>query len=204
MAGKVKLVTRKAAANAKLKQIEAEKLAVAKAVATTGKAPVAAAFKSEALFGKYDQYQAGSFENLDHVRLCWTQPDLFELIPRIEKPFAFVRPNSTRIQPTNFFTDGGSIPRFVTAINGRLTPWGYGPAYLIHDWGFDRHHCGDKTSFEEVRDMLMEALKTLMTTVVPKDEIAFNTIYLGVSSPVARAAWNNNPPTCPIPPPKPE
>jgi hypothetical protein len=51
---------------------------------------------------------------------------------------------------------------------------------------------------------MMEALKTLMTTVVVKDEWAFDLIYHGISSFVAKDAWNNSPTTCPIPPENPE
>ena len=31
------------------------------------------------------------------------------------------------------YTDGGSIPRIAQAFNG-FSPWGYAPAYMIHDW----------------------------------------------------------------------
>ena len=195
--------THKAAAAAKQALIAAQKLEAAQAAATPQVAAKGPAAK--ALLGNFAKYQAGSFENLDRIRLRWTEPDLFEFVPRATQPFVFVRPNGDRIEPRNFFTDGGSIPRFVGAFNGRLTPWGYAPGYLIHDWEFDRHHCGAQKAFDAVRDTLMEALKTLMVKkIVPQDELAFDLIYHGVSSFVAKGAWNNNPPVCPIPPEKPE
>lgn len=202
MANKPKKATYKSAAAAKRKLIESEKLEVAHTIVKAK--PMAAGPQAAALIGNWSKYQPGTFENLDRIRLRWSDPDLFELVPRQANSFAFIRPNGERIAPTNFFTDGGSIPRFVGALNGRLTPWGYGPAYLIHDWEFDRHHCGASKSFNAVRNTLMEALKTLMTTVVPKNLFAFDLIFAGVSSPVARAIWNKNSPVCPIPPPNPE
>lgn len=206
MAKMAKTATRAAAIAAKRGLILAEKIeatdVAAKSVKPTPK--LAKAISAKALIGNFGQYQAGTFENLPRVRLKWTEPDLFEFIPRSSQPFVFVRPNGERVTPRNFFTDGGSIPRFVSALNGRLTAWGYAPAYLIHDWEFDRHHCGASKSFNAVRDTLMEALKTLMTTVVPRDEWAFDLVYHGVSSFVAKAAWNNSPPNCPIPPENPE
>ena len=196
--------TYRAAAAAKRKLIESEKLEVAHTIAKAKPMAAVGGRQAEALIGNWSRYQTGTFENLDRIRLRWSQPDLFELVPRQTEPFAFIRPNGERIEPTNFFTDGGSIPRFVGTLNGRLTPWGYGPAYLIHDWEFDRHHCGARKSFNAVRDTLMEALKTLMTTVVPRNRVAFDLIFAGVSSVVAKAAWNKKTPVCPIPPPRPE
>nr|WP_249779640.1 DUF1353 domain-containing protein [Bradyrhizobium sediminis] len=35
------------------------------------------------------------------------------------------------------YTDGGSIPRIAQIFNG-LSPWGFGPAYIVHDWIFLR------------------------------------------------------------------
>jgi hypothetical protein len=201
---KKKKVTYKAAAAAKRSLIEAEKMEVASAAAKPKPMMAAGPKKAAALIGNWGKYQPGQFASLNRVRLRWSEPDLFELVPRTAQPFAFIRPNGERIEPTNFFTDGGSIPRIVSALNGRLSPWGYGPAYLIHDWEFDRHHCGATKSFNAVRDTLMEALKTLMTTVVPRNLVAFDLIYAGVSSLIARRLWNNMPPACPIPPANPE
>jgi hypothetical protein len=192
-----------AAAASKQALIEAEKIAVAGAGAKQLTKPTTM-MKTEALFGNYGNYEVGTFEHLDRVRLEWTAPNLFELIPKATNPFVFVRHNGQRIQPSNFFTDGGSIPRLISAFNGRLTPWGYGPAYLIHDWEFDVHHCGGSKTFNAVRDTLMEALKTLMETQNIKNTLDFDLIYTAVSSPVARNIWNTNPPTCPIPPAAPE
>jgi hypothetical protein len=44
------------------------------------------------------------------------------------------------IQPGMMYTDGGSIPRIATVFKG-FSPWGYAPAYMIHDWLFIAKHC---------------------------------------------------------------
>ena len=44
------------------------------------------------------------------------------------------------ITPRSMYTDGGSIPRIFWSVDG-LSPWEYGPAFVIHDWIFNRHYC---------------------------------------------------------------
>ena len=44
------------------------------------------------------------------------------------------------IQPGFMYTAGGSIPRIAQVFNG-FSPWGYAPAYMIHDWRFTVRHC---------------------------------------------------------------
>jgi hypothetical protein len=142
----------------------------------------------------YGDTPVGRFENLESNRLAWREPDWFEFIPMRGAPFVFVRASGEAIEPRRMFTDGGSIPRVLWPIRS-LSPWGYAPAFLVHDWEFDRHHCGHSPkSFEEVRDTMME------TGVCPVDRIAFRAIQGGVDSPVARIVWNLAPDVCPIPP----
>ncbi|MEL6132653.1 MAG: hypothetical protein AAFR59_04730 [Bacteroidota bacterium] len=160
------------------------------------------AAKARSLLGEsMEEFQAGSFENLDSIRLKWIRPDWFEFIPVKEAPFAFVRHTGERIVPGRMYTDGGSIPRPFW-VSENLSPWTYGPAFLIHDWEFDVHHCkwSDKR-FEEVRDTMMEAIRTLIEMELsPMSEIVFRGIYMGIDSPIARELWNKNPDECPLPP----
>ncbi|MEL6624974.1 MAG: hypothetical protein AAFQ83_24560 [Bacteroidota bacterium] len=148
-----------------------------------------------------EEFKVGAFENLDSIRLKWIRPDWFEFIPVKEAPFAFVRHTGERIVPGRMYTDGGSIPRPFW-VNENLSPWTYGPAFLIHDWEFDVHHCkmSDK-SFEEVRDTMMEAIHTLIQMELsPMSDLAFRAIYVGIDSQIAREMWNKNPEECPLPP----
>jgi hypothetical protein len=148
----------------------------------------------------YGDTPVGRFENLESNRLAWREPDWFELIPK-RSAFRFVRASGETIEPRRMFTDGGSIPRVLWPIRS-LSPWGYAPAFLVHDWEFDRHHCRHSAkTFEAVRDTMMEAVKTLMETgVCPLDRITFRAIQGGIDSPVARIVWDLDAPECPIPP----
>jgi hypothetical protein len=147
-----------------------------------------------------NDYPRGRFENLGRNRLQWAALSWFQFIPKTNMPFAFVRSTGERIEPKNFFTDGGSIPR-VFQWGEELEPFGYLPVYLIHDWEFDLHHCkrASKT-FEEVADTMMEALRTLMDDGhVPRNAFSFWMLEIGINSFVARQLWDTEPEKCPIP-----
>jgi Protein of unknown function (DUF1353) len=64
------------------------------------------------------------------------------------------------IKPGLMFTDGGSIPRTFWSFDG-LSPWEYGPAFILHDWIFSRHYC-DKNDYpvrlDEANDILLDAM----------------------------------------------
>jgi hypothetical protein len=103
-------------------------------------------------------------------------------------------------------TDIGSIPRLAGVFARGLSPWGYAAAYLVHDWEFELHHCGQTAkTFEQVRDTMMECVKTLMEKrLAPKSQLNFWLLYQGINSAVARRYWNRDPPSCTLPPYKPE
>ncbi|MCX7672743.1 MAG: DUF1353 domain-containing protein [Thiobacillaceae bacterium] len=146
--------------------------------------------------GFYPDFPVGRFEG--EPTLVWIGADRFLHLPRPEAPFRFVRANGETIEPGRMFTDGGSIPRTLWSVPN-LSPWTYGPAFLVHDWLFDLHHCGRSPyGFEEVRDIMLEGVRTLMETgVAPKSRLTFDLIYTGIDSPVARAIWNR--PGCTLP-----
>jgi hypothetical protein len=136
----------------------------------------------------YPDLTPGRFEG--EPRLVWIAPDLFRHEPNPDKPFRFVRHDGEIIQPGEMRTDGGSIPRPLWFVRD-LSPWAYAPAFLIHDWLFDLHHCGrtDK-GFEEVRDIMLEGVRTLMETgVCEASRLKFDLIYAGIDSFVARQVW---------------
>jgi len=144
----------------------------------------------------FPDFPVGRFEG--EPRLVWVAPDLFLHEPLSSAPFRFVRASGESIAPGRMFTDGGSIPRALWSIRD-FSPWTYGPAFLIHDWLFDLHHCGlDDRSFEAVRDIMLEGVRTLMETGVCKlNRLAFDLIYAGIDSFVARQVWNR--PGCTLP-----
>jgi hypothetical protein len=137
----------------------------------------------------YGATPVGRFENVDRILLRWDRPNWFEYLPDAAAPFSFTRTSGEVIVPERMITDGGSVPRWFWAKEG-LSPWGHVPAFLVHDWEFDRHHAGAAKSFEAVRDTIAEALKTLMETgVTPRSEATFRMIYAGVSSWIAKKLW---------------
>jgi hypothetical protein len=144
----------------------------------------------------YPDFPLGSFDGEPH--LVWVKPDIFRHEPNAAKPFRFIRNNGEEIAPGVMLTDGGSIPRSLWFIKD-LSPWAYAPAFLIHDWLYDLHHCGrDTRGFEEVRDIMLEGVRTLMESkVCPMDRVAFDLIYSGIDSFVARQVWDK--PGCHLP-----
>jgi hypothetical protein len=100
------------------------------------------------------------------------------------------------------YTDGGSIPPIASAFKG-FSPWGYAPAYMIHDWLFIAHHCVvDGTPTEEEAKMsgltfkdsaviIAEAIKALQVSgQISKNDIAASAISSTVAGPISRAFWN--------------
>lgn len=136
----------------------------------------------------YPDFPVGKFEG--EPFLVWVQPDIFRMEPQ-PKPFRFIRSDGEVIEPGKMFTDGGSIPRALWFVKD-LSPWAYAPAFLVHDWLFDCHHAGtSQKGFEEVRDIMLEGVRTLMETgVCPANRLTFDLIYAGIDSFVARRVWN--------------
>jgi len=140
--------------------------------------------------------------------LQWIGPNLFQYTPDAHDPFRYLRKNDKgevieTITPKPMDTDGGSIPQIAQLIPG-LSPWEYGPAYMIHDWEFEAHDLAqilpdftfDK-SFEEVNLTLAEAIWTLMNKGYldyPKPAVNVQNvhkIYWGVMSPFGREIWDD-------------
>jgi len=131
----------------------------------------------------------------------------FLFVPDPRKPLTFRRPGgrqATAIRPHMMYTDGGSIPRVAQIFNG-LSPWGYAPAYMIHDWLFVARHCrrdgdGDPIyagagdlSFSDSYRVLDEAIATLVAErKVARNDVARSAITAAVASPVARNLWDRS------------
>jgi hypothetical protein len=130
----------------------------------------------------------------------------FLFVPDPRDPLIFHRadPNSHGkiIQPGLMYTDGGSIPKVAQVFNG-LSPWGYAPAYMIHDWLFVGRHClvdGEPGNrFDQIRDVnfadsatiLAEAIQALVASnQVKEEDIAGETITGAVGSVVAKNMWD--------------
>jgi hypothetical protein len=129
----------------------------------------------------------------------------FVYVPTANKPLTFTRPdpdaNGARIEPLMIYTDGGSIPSIGRVFNG-LTPWNYGPAYIVHDWLFRARQCltdnpgnsqyafVDEITFKDSAQIIGEAIKTLeVTGRVPKRDISGAIVTAAVHSSISRRLW---------------
>jgi hypothetical protein len=123
----------------------------------------------------------------------WVENDYFVFLPNKDKPFKFIRTDGSTIQPGTMYTDGGSIPRFLWGIKG-YSPWGYAPAYIIHDWLFEAKHCGyepdSKYSFKDSIDVMAEGMKAVMErNPEVRDSFVFDSVVAAVASPISERLW---------------
>ncbi len=153
----------------------------------------------------YDDTPVGSFVGLDTINLHWIMDNWFAYRPVDNDPLSFTRSSGQVIRPTPMLTDGGSVPSIATvtaSLLGRtINPWVHLPAFLLHDWEFELHHCQlSQKSFDQVRDTMMEGVKTLMETgVVARDMAVFRAIYIAIDSFIARRIWDARPGQCTLP-----
>ena len=131
----------------------------------------------------------------------------FVYVPSPERPLTFRRTAGAAgsvevIRPGLMYTDGGSIPRLGQVFEG-FAPWGYAPAYMVHDWLFEARHClrdglddGTYTDlagvgFTEQAAILGEAIKTLIAeNRVKPNDVAPAVITAALQSETARALWD--------------
>jgi hypothetical protein len=149
----------------------------------------------------YDAVGKATISGTLEVR--WIKPDRFIYVPLAEDPLVVVMSDKRIIKPQRIYTDGGSIPRLAWGIPG-FSPWGYAPAYVMHDWVFAAHHCNfdeyKSVSFDDSARYLAEAIKALMEAgVAAKDEATLLAIYAGVRTPLAKSIWDT--PGCNLPEP---
>jgi hypothetical protein len=86
-------------------------------------------------------FEAGLGRMNKPVDTVWVGADKFIYVPGPEKRnFVFETANGRIIAPGLMYTDGGSIPRIAQVFKA-FSPWGFGPAYIVHDWVFYAQHC---------------------------------------------------------------
>jgi hypothetical protein len=132
----------------------------------------------------------------------WVNNDYFLFLPNKDEPFTLLRKDGTKIQPGPMYTDGGSIPRLLWGIEG-YSPWGYAPAYIVHDWLFQAQHCGyepdNMYTFEDSVTVMAESLKSVMEAAREfRNYFVFDSVVSAVGSPIARRLWEKG--TCKAPP----
>ena len=141
----------------------------------------------------------------------------FVYVPSPTRPLTFTRgtvpgrppPERAVIRPAMMYTDGGSIPALAQVFKG-FNPWGYAPAYMMHDWLFQAHRCNRDSqankaeipmagmTFEESADVLAEAIETLVRqNKVKRNDVAQTLIPEAVRGSNSRRLWNGG--SCPDP-----
>jgi Protein of unknown function (DUF1353) len=142
----------------------------------------------------YNDFEVGTLSGKTVVE--WYKPDLFIYTPHPKSPLTFTRKNGVKIIPGRMFTDGGSIPRPLWMLP-KFSPWGYGPAFVVHDWLFTMQHCKYEgyESFDHhiAATVMAEVMKTMMETKVidSVDPWTLETMYWAVDSRFAEKLWNN-------------
>ena len=102
---------------------------------------------------------------------------------------------STAIVPGDMYTDGGSVPRIFWSVPG-LSPWGLGPAYIVHDWIFEVHRCHrpappelTNMTFEQSAQALAEVAKALAEAGLIDHNRAPEVVW-AIQTHYARDIWN--------------
>lgn len=143
-------------------------------------------------------YESVSVGNLQGKLVVeWRKPNSFVFVPSLDDPLRFTRgSNSEVIQPDRMWTDGGSIPRPFWVFKN-YSPWGYGPAFIIHDWLFHMQDCQlpghEKHNLKSAAMVMSEVMKTLLED--PDfdygDKSSIYLMYKAVQTKAARSAWED-------------
>ena len=104
----------------------------------------------------------------------------------------------TPIVAETMYTDGGTIPRIFWSIPG-LSPWGLGPAYVIHDYLFLVHRCHRPAppevtaiTFPQSAQILAEVGKALVDAGLI-DHNKLEEIVWAIRTKYAQDIWDSTP-----------
>lgn len=127
------------------------------------------------------------------LQLEWPAPDRFLFEPAADQPLRFTRKSGETIPPGRILTDGGSIPRPLRAFRS-CSPWGCGPAFVVHDRLFVAHHCDlpPPDTLEGAALVMGEAIRSLVEKAggPQADEVLIvRSMLAAVTSPIARPIW---------------
>ena len=141
---------------------------------------------------RYGDTTEASFSGKLDVR--WVENNYFLFVPNPQSPLTLILEDGTKITPGLMFTDGGSIPKMFWGIDG-YSPWGYAPAYMVHDWLFVTEHCKDhpdkKYTFDDSVVVMAESMKAIMEgNTKVRNYFVFDTVVEAIASPIAERLWD--------------
>ncbi len=141
---------------------------------------------------RYEDVKTGALSG--KLTVQWLEPDLFLFLPDKDNPLTFTRATGKNISPGRMKTDGGSIPRPLWILRN-YSPWGFAPAFIVHDWLYEMKHCKhpgfEQLTFEESALVMAEIMKTMITSKkVDAGPLTVDSMYAAVSSSVAQKRWN--------------
>lgn len=146
----------------------------------------------------FQDYEVGEGQLQGRVLVEWRKEDGF-IYRASDNPVKF-RASFMKVDivPEDMYTDGGSVPRVFWSVPG-LSPWGLGPAYIIHDWIFEVHRC-NRDAPPEVREITFEQSALILAEVgralVEAELIEHNLlpqIVWAVRTKYARNLWDRDP-----------
>lgn len=144
----------------------------------------------------YNNVKTGTLQG--RLIVEWYDRDKFVFLPDQNNRLRFTRSDGTVIRPEIMMTDGGSIPRVLWAFKS-YSPWGYAPAFIIHDWLFVAHHDNhpdyNHYTLQEAGLVMSEVMKTMMEDDynrrgAPRERFVLYSMYLAVTSAIARHWWD--------------
>jgi hypothetical protein len=142
----------------------------------------------------YDRTEVGTLKG--RLVIEWIDQDRFIFLPDAQDPLTFTRKNNEVIRPERMYTDGGTIPTALRAIKS-YSPWGYAPAFIVHDWLFVTKHCKvagyESYDLDKAATVMAEVMKTVMEN--PKyggpNKLVHYSMYEAVRSPKAKEYWDS-------------
>ena len=154
---------------------------------------VVALFASGCSDWHYESTESGELKGKLIVE--WIDQDTFVFLPDAKDPLTFVRANKQVIRPQRMLTDGGTIPRALRVIKS-YSPWGYAPAFIIHDWLYQMKHCKlaghNKLDVELAATIMSEVIKTIMENPKHggKNSLIMYSMYQAVRTKAAQGYWD--------------
>lgn len=157
--------------------------------------------EAEAQVVRYGNVKPGKLSG--KIIVQWIEPDLFVFLPNDKDPLTFTRSNGQKITPGRMLTDGGSIPRPIWILRN-YSPWGFAPAFIVHDWLFTMKQCKipgyERLNLDDSGLVMAEVMKTMIEQKkVEARPLTVISMYQAVVSPIARASWDRG--KCNPPPP---